>query len=134
MPAAGAANTFAVDPNLRIGESQSWQLMVQRDLWGFLTFTASYLGTRGDHLLQEFLPNTFPAGAVNPCPSCPAGFVYLTSGGRSWRNAGQWQLRWRLHRGLAASVQYTLAKATDNAGAFTASASAEARSHRTGRI
>jgi hypothetical protein len=119
VPATGAANTFAVDPHLRIGESQSWQIMVQRDLWGFLTWTASYLGTRGDHLLQEFLPNTYPLGAVNPCPSCPTGFIFLTSGGHSWRNAGQWQLRWRLHRGLAASVQYTLAKATDNAGAFT---------------
>jgi hypothetical protein len=119
VPATGAANTFAVDPNLRVGESQSWQIMVQRDLWGFLTFTGSYLGTRGDHLLQEFLPNTYPAGAVSPCPACPAGFIYLTSGGHSLRNAGQWQLRWRLHRGLAASVQYTLAKATDNAGAFT---------------
>jgi hypothetical protein len=119
VPATGAANTFAVDPHLRIGESQSWQVMVQRDLWGFLTFTGSYLGTRGDHLLQEFLPNTYPAGAVSPCPSCPAGFIYLTSGGHSLRNAGQWQMRWRLHRGLAASIQYTLAKATDNAGAFT---------------
>jgi hypothetical protein len=119
VPATGAANTFAVDPRLRIGESQSWQIMVQRDLWGFLTFTASYLGTRGDHLLQEFLPNTYPAGAVNPCPSCPTGFIFLTSGGRSLHNAGQWQMRWRLHRGLAASVQYTLAKGTDNAGAFT---------------
>ncbi len=48
VPSTGAANTFAVDPNLRIAESQSWQIMVQRDLWGFLTFTASYLGTRGD--------------------------------------------------------------------------------------
>jgi hypothetical protein len=119
VPATGAANTFAVDPHLRVGESQSWQVMVQRDLWGFLTFTGSYLGTRGDHLLQEFLPNTVAAGAVNPCPTCPTGFVYLTSGGHSLRNAGQWQLRWRLHRGLAASVQYTLAKGTDNAGAFT---------------
>jgi hypothetical protein len=119
VPATGAANTFAVDPNLRIGESQSWQIMVQHDLWGVLTLTSSYLGTRGDHLLQEFLPNTYPAGTVSPCPACPAGFIYLTSGGHSLRNAGQWQLRWRLHRGLAASVQYTLAKATDNAGAFT---------------
>jgi hypothetical protein len=93
--------------------------MAQRDLFGFLTFTGSYIGTRGSHLLQEFLPNTYPAGATNPCPTCPTGFVYVMSEGRSMRHAGQWQLRWRLHRGLAASVQYTLAKATDNAPAFT---------------
>jgi hypothetical protein len=116
---SSGGNTFAVDPNLRVGVSQNWQVLVQRDVFGFLTFSASYLGTKGTRLLQEVLPNTYPSGAANPCPACPSGFVYLTSGGRSTRHAGQWQLRWRLHRGLAASVQYTVSKATDNAGAFT---------------
>jgi hypothetical protein len=118
VPASAAGNTFAVDPDLRVSTSQNWQVLVQRDVWGFLTLTGSYLGTKGGHLLQEFLPNTYPAGGENPCPTCPSGVVYLTSGGRSLRNAGQWQLRWRLHRGLAASVQYTLSKATDNATAL----------------
>jgi hypothetical protein len=118
VPASSAGNTFAVDPDLRVSTSQNWQVLVQRDVWGFLTLTGSYLGTKGGHLLQEFLPNTYPAGAVNPCPACPSGVVYLTSGGHSMRNAGQWQLRWRLHRGLAAGVQYTLAKGTDNATAL----------------
>jgi hypothetical protein len=117
-PASSSGNTFAVDPDLRVGAAQNWQALVQRDLWGFLTLSASYLGTKGDHLLQEFLPNTYPAGAANPCPGCPVGFVYLTSNGHSSRHAGQWQLRWRLHRGLAASVQYTLSTAKDNATAF----------------
>src|SRR5262249_22141395 len=75
------ANTFAVDPDLRVGYAHNWQLLAQRDLPGSLTLTASYLGTKGSHLLQEFLPNTYPIGAANPCPSCPAGFVYLTSNG-----------------------------------------------------
>jgi hypothetical protein len=68
--------------------------------------------------MQQFVPNTYPAGAVNPCVTCPSGFRYLTSGGRSIRNAGQVQLRRRLRNGLTASVQYTLAKAMDNAAAF----------------
>ncbi len=113
-----ASNTFAVDPNLRIGASQNWQALVQRDMPGSLTITATYLGTKGGDLLQEFLPNTYPLGAVNPCVSCPSGFVYLVSSGTSSRNAGQLQLRRRLRNGLLASVQYTLAKATDNATAF----------------
>jgi hypothetical protein len=117
-PTSTTANTFAVDPNLRVGASQNWQALVQRDLPGSLTMTATYLGTKGSHLLQEFLPNTYPAGSVNPCPSCPTGFIYLTSNGSSSRHAGQFQLRRRLRSGLAASVQYTLAKATDNAAAF----------------
>ena len=55
---------------------------------------------------------------MNPCPTCPSGFVYLTSNGTSLRNAGQVQLRRRLRNGFTASGQYTLAKATDNATAF----------------
>ena len=117
--AAGAGtNTFAVDPNLRVGFAQNWQVSVQRDLPGSLTANITYLGTHGSHLMQEFLPNTYPLGAVNPCPSCPAGFVYLASDGHSDRNAAQFQLRRRLRNGFTASVQYTLAKATDDATAF----------------
>jgi hypothetical protein len=65
--------------------------------------------------MQQFLPNTFPSGASNPCPACPAGFVYVTSNGRSTRHAGQLQVRRRLRNGLTATVQYTLARAMDDA-------------------
>jgi hypothetical protein len=117
-PSGVETNTFAVDPNLRVGAAQNWQVLVQRDWPGSLTVAASYLGTRGIDLLQEFLPNTYPAGAINPCPSCPSGFVYLTSNGSSSRHAAQLQLRRRLRSGLMASIQYTLARARDNATAF----------------
>jgi hypothetical protein len=118
LPAALTTNTFAVDPNLRIGAAQNWQALIQRDLPGSLTIVATYLGTKGTDLLQESLPNTYAPGAVNPCPSCPSGFVFLQSNGSSSRHAGQFQLRRRLRNGLMASIQYTLAKATDDATAF----------------
>ena len=111
-------NTFAIDPNFRVANVQTWQTSAQRDLPGSLTIIGTYLGTKGSHLMQEFLPNTYPAGGTNSCPACPTGFVYLTSGGSSVRNAGQIQLRRRLRNGLTATAQYTLAKATDNAAAF----------------
>jgi hypothetical protein len=107
-------DTFGVDPNLRIGYSQNWQLSVQRDLPGSLVMIAMYQGSKGTHGLQEFLPNTYPEGAANACSGCPAGFYYMTSNGTSSREAGQIQLRRRLHNGLAASLQYTLAKAIDD--------------------
>src|SRR5262249_8448849 len=66
----------------------------------------------------EFLPNTFAPGSEDPCPACPAGFVYIASNGSSLRNAGQIQVRRRLHSGLSASLSYTLALATDDAAAF----------------
>ncbi len=114
----GVANTFAIDPEFRVGSAQIWQASAQRDLPGSLTVIATYVGTKGSHLMQEFLPNTYPNGALNPCALCPSGFVYLTSDGTSIRNSGSVQVRRRLRNGLTASVQYTLAKATDNASAF----------------
>ena len=44
---------------------------MQRDLPASLVMTATYLGIKGTRAQQQFLPNTFPAGAVNPCPACP---------------------------------------------------------------
>jgi outer membrane receptor protein involved in Fe transport len=107
-------NTFGVDPNFRIGYSQNWQISVQRDLPKALVMTALYMGSKGTHEMQEFLPNTFPAGAVNPCPTCPSGFVYLASNGNSTRHAGQLQLRRRLQAGITASLQYTYSKSIDD--------------------
>ncbi|HTR35298.1 MAG TPA: carboxypeptidase regulatory-like domain-containing protein [Bryobacteraceae bacterium] len=111
---ATTANTFGIDPNFRPGYAQIWQFSVQRDLPGSLQMTATYLGTKGTHGTQEFLPNTFPAGAINPCPLCPAGYLYVTSNGNSTRQAGQIQLRRRLHSGFTATVDYTFAKAIDD--------------------
>jgi hypothetical protein len=64
--------------------------------------------------VQEFLPNTYPIGAANPCSSCRAGFAYLTSSGDSIREAGEIQLRRRLHNGFAASLQYIFSKSLDD--------------------
>jgi hypothetical protein len=107
-------DTYAVDPNLRVGYVQTWQVSAQRDLPFALVMTATYLGTKGTHGTQEFLPNTYPIGATNPCPLCPVGFVYRTSGGNLERNAGQLQLRRRLRAGLTATLQYTYAKSVDD--------------------
>jgi hypothetical protein len=111
-------DTFAVDPNFRVGYAQDWDLSLQRDLPGSLQLTATYLGTKGTRGVQEYLPNTFPPGAVNPCPTCPTGFAYLTSSGNSTREAGQVQLRRRLHNGLTAMAQYTFSKSIDDDSAL----------------
>jgi trimeric autotransporter adhesin len=108
-------NTVAVDPNFRPGYSQNWQASIQRDLPAALVLTVTYQGSKGTHQVQDFLPNTYPLGAVNPCPTCPTGFQYITSNGNSTREAGQVQLRRRLQAGFTATLQYTYAKAIDNA-------------------
>jgi hypothetical protein len=111
-------NTFAVDPDFRVASAHNWQASVQQDLPAQLTVTATYLGVRGTHLMQQFLPNTYAPGAGNPCPECPVGFRYLVSNGRSSRHAAQIQVRRRLSAGFTATTEYTLAKAMDNAAAF----------------
>ena len=107
-------DNFAIDPHFRPGYAQAWQLSAQRDLPGSLLLTATYLGSKGARGPQEFLPNTNPLGAVNPCPTCPAGFAYFASNGDSTREAGQIQLRRRLHSGLTGTLQYTFSKSIDD--------------------
>ena len=97
--------TFGVNPDFRVGHAHSWQLSIQKDLPASMVVTVSYLGTKGSYLMQEILPNTYPAGAAHPCPECPAGFAYLSSGADSRRHGAQVQLRRRLRNGLAASLQ-----------------------------
>lgn len=108
-------NTVAVDPNFRPGYAQNWQVSIQRDMPAALVLTVGYLGSKGVHQVQDFLPNTYPLGAENPCSTCPSGFQYLVSGGNSSREAGQIQLRRRLQSGFTASLEYTYAKAIDDA-------------------
>ena len=107
-------DTFGIDPNFRVGYAQTWQLSVQRDLPWALQMTATYLGIKGTHGVQQFLPNSYPIDGTEPCPGCPSGYLYETSGGNSTRQSGQLQLRRRLRAGLAASLLYTYSKSIDN--------------------
>jgi hypothetical protein len=100
--AGTTADTYAVDPNLRVGYAQDWQL------------SATYLGIKGTRGMQEFLPNTYPLGGVDPYAGLPVGYVYRASNGNSTRQAGELQLRRRLRSGLTATLDYTWAKALDD--------------------
>src|SRR4030095_8528734 len=104
-----------VDPNSQVAYAQNSHLPVQRDLPKALMFTATYLGIKGTRARQEFLPHTYPSGAVNPCPQCPSGYAYVTSNGNSMKHAGTIQLRRRLANGFTSTLQYTYSKAIDNA-------------------
>ena len=101
-----------------MASAHTWQVSVQRELPAQLTLLGTYLGTRGTNLMQQVLPNTYPAGADNPCPTCPVGFRYLTSNGRSMRHSAQVQVRRRLSAGFTAATEYTLAKSMDDAASF----------------
>lgn len=118
------SNTFGVDPNFRSGYAQIWQASIQRDLPASLQMTVTYQGIKGTRAPQAFLPNTYAPGGINPCPSCPTGFIYITSNGNSTREAGTFMLRRRLHNGFQAQIQYTYAKAIDDTAGLGSASSA----------
>jgi trimeric autotransporter adhesin len=111
---AVTADTFAIDPNFRVGYAQVWQASAQRDLPAALQLLLTYMGVKGSNGVQQFLPNTYPIGGTNPCPSCPTGFLYRTSLGSSTRQAGSVELHRRLRSGLTASFEYTYSKSIDD--------------------
>jgi hypothetical protein len=108
------AEAFGIDPHFRVGYAQTWHLSLQRDLPGALQMTATYLGVKGTHGAQEYLPNSYPLGTSDPYPGYPSGFAYQTSGGNSTRQSGQVQVRRRLRNGFTALALYTFSKSIDD--------------------
>lgn len=108
-------NTFAIDPDFRVGYSQNFQLSVQKDLTEGIVMTATYLGIKGTRGVQVFLPQTFAPSDPNACLRCPSGYAFMTSNGNSTRHAGTMQLVRRFHNGLSATLNYTFSKSLDNA-------------------
>src|SRR5262249_49233845 len=58
------SSTYAIDPNYRVGYAQSWNITIQHDLPLSMFATAGYLGTKGTHLDQQFIPNSVAPGAA----------------------------------------------------------------------
>jgi hypothetical protein len=114
-PPGALTTVYGFDPDFHIGYSQTWQASLQQDIPGSMVATATYLGIKGTRAVQQFLPNTYPAGAPNPCPTCLPGYYYMTSNGNSTRESGSMQLRRRFHNGFQASANYTYSKSIDDA-------------------
>ncbi|MGD0774922.1 MAG: carboxypeptidase regulatory-like domain-containing protein [Candidatus Solibacter sp.] len=106
-------NTYAVDPNYRIGYAQMWQIAVQQDLGHSLVGTFTYNGTKGTHLDQKLLPNTAPSGGK--ASGLPSGYIYEESNGNSIYNGATFQLQRRFRSGVSANVLYTHSRAIDDA-------------------
>ena len=105
--------TYAIDPNFHIGYLNYWQASVQQNLSSSIVLTLTYQGDKGTHQLQEFLPNTFPAGAAPE--RYPSGYVYITSNGNSNYNAASVQLQRRFRSGFSWNGLYIFSKAIDDA-------------------
>ena len=106
--------------DLRVGYAQNWILLAQRDLPASLAVTATYLGSKGSHLLQEFAAEHLSRRRAQ---SVSRMSVWIRVPHVQRRFAAERRPRSSCAAGCVTacprSTQYTLAKATDDAGAFT---------------
>jgi len=116
-------NTFAIDPNYRLGYAQSWSLTVQQELPRSFVLEAAYLGTKGTRLDIQRQPNRAAPGSPLDAETRrlignAVGFTYDSSEGNSIYHASQWKLTRRFRRGISMNALYTFAKSIDNVSTF----------------
>ncbi len=115
-PSLNPLPTFGVDPNLRLGYAEVWQLSVQQSLPGALVATVTYNGTKGTHQMQQIIPNSVAPGATaSPYPS---NYTYLMSNGNSIMNSVSTQLQRRFRSGFSGNLAYIFARGLDNSGSL----------------
>ena len=106
------ANTYAVDPNYRLGYVQIWNLDLQRDLTRTVQLGIGYTGTKGSNLDVLRAPNRGPDGLSIPGVS---PFIWESSGADSIMNSLTLRLRRRMTAGIAVGGSYTLSRSIDDA-------------------
>jgi trimeric autotransporter adhesin len=116
-------NTFAVDPNYRVGYAQTWNTNVQTDLPHSLILDIGYLGTKGTRLDIQRLPNRAAPGSPLTAEQRrqignATGFTYESSEGNSIYHAMQVRIARRMRRGLGINALYTFGKSIDNSSTF----------------
>lgn len=118
-------NTYAVNPNYRLGYVQMWDLSVQQELRPTLLLNVDYTGSKGTGLdiLEE--PNRYIAPLNSSCTSNPylvwcgvSPFYWETSGGSSILHSGTVELRKRLQGGVSIGGTYTFSKSLDDASSI----------------
>ena len=108
-------NTYAVDPNYRLGYGQIWNLDVQQELTPTIVMNVDYTGAKGTRLDMLEAPNRTATGILLPGVQA---FLWETSAGDSVAHAGSLRVRKRLQRGISIGGTYTFSKSIDNASSL----------------
>jgi hypothetical protein len=123
VPSTTVTNTYAIDPNYRLGYAQTWTFAVQENLPHNSIVELEYIGTKGTALDITRQPNRATPGS--PLTAAQrlqignaTGFTYETSQGSSIMHMGQVRLTRRLTRGISAVATYAFQKSIDNASSF----------------
>jgi trimeric autotransporter adhesin len=113
-------NTYAVNPNYKVGYAQIWNLSVETNVANNTALVVTYTGTKGTNLDLLYAPNRTAFGSLSPAgPVANAGnFIYDTSGANSIYNSLQVRLQKRLSHGIMINGTYTYAKSIDDASSI----------------
>ncbi|MBS1854673.1 MAG: TonB-dependent receptor, partial [Acidobacteria bacterium] len=123
VPGQTVTNSYAIDPNYRLGYAQTWTFAVQENLPHNSIVEFEYIGTKGTALDILRQPNRAAPGS--PLTAAQrlqignaTGFNYETSQGSSTMHMGQVRLTRRMTRGISAVATYAFQKSIDNASSF----------------
>ncbi len=110
-PSGLLTNSYAVDPNYRLGYVQLRFLDIQQQIRPTLLLNLDYTGSKGTHLDNEIAPNSPITGIRIPTAQA---FLWQTDQGYSSANSGSVRLRKRLQRGVSIGGTYTWSKVIDD--------------------
>jgi hypothetical protein len=120
-PSITILNSYAIDPDYRVGYVQQWNANLQTQLLKLYTLEIGYSGARGTRLDILRAPNRAPSGVSpgntqNSLGISNAGiFLYQQSGANSILHSGRVQVMRRFSRGFRLQSSYTLSKSIDDA-------------------
>ena len=108
-------NSYAVDPNYKLGYVQIWNANVQQEITPTVIVNFDYTGTKGTRLDVVEAPNRTATGVLNPVVQ---PFLWETSDAASSAHAGSLRVRKRLQHGVSIGGSYTFSKSIDNASSI----------------
>ncbi len=116
-------NSYAVNPNYRLGYVQIRNLDIQQQIRPTLLLNLDYTGTKGTDLDILEAPNrTITPSGITILIHGVQAFTYENSVGDSEANAGSVRLRKRLSNGFSIGGIYTFSKSIDDASSIGAGA------------
>jgi trimeric autotransporter adhesin len=113
--AAVVTNSYAVDPDYRLGYVQMWNLNVQRQLPAGLQLSIGYQGSKGTALDIVREPNRGPDGLLIPTVQ---PYLFESSQGFSILHSGSVRLRKQMRKGISVGGTYVYSKSIDDASSI----------------
>jgi hypothetical protein len=110
-------NQYAINPNYRLGYTQTWTVAFQQTLPHNVLMELEYVGIKGTGLPITLLPNQPTVPADNNAPlriPTASSFSYQTDIADSIMHAAQVRLTRRFTRGMSAVALYTFSKSIDD--------------------